>query len=92
MLGFLLYVAQVPGVTRTLEVEYLKPVRIGVAYVVRSRLDERDGRKLWVSCTATDSDGVVAFRGKGLFVSVDRSHFARIQPAGTTVPADPVAP
>lgn len=92
VMGFLLYVAQVPGVTRTLEVEYLKPVRLAVPYIVRSQLDQRDGRKLWVSCTGTDPDGVVAFRGKGLFVAVDRSHFSRIQPVGTTVPAAPVAP
>jgi acyl-coenzyme A thioesterase PaaI-like protein len=92
VLGFLLYVAQVPGVTRTLEVEYLKPTRTGVAYVVRSRLDDRDGRKLWVSCTGTDPEGAVAFRGKALFLAVDRSHFERIQPAGTTVAAAPVAP
>lgn len=75
--GFLLYVAKAPGVTRKLEVEYLKPVRIGVPYVVRARLDEKDGRKMWVSCECTDPQGVLTFRGKALFLVVGVEHFAQ---------------
>ena len=90
VLGFLLYVARVPGVTRKLEVEYLKPVLIGVSYTVRARLDELDGRKLWVSCEGTDPDGVVAFRGSGLFLAVGVEHFAQGSRSGDG--QDPVAP
>ena len=53
VLGFLLYVAKQPGVTRKLEVEYLKPVLLGVRYVVRGKVDRVDGRKLWFSCECT---------------------------------------
>ena len=90
VLGFLLYVAKVPGVTRKLEVEYLKPVLIGVPYTVRARLDERDGRKLWVSCECTDPDGVLVFRGTGLFIAVALEHFAQGSSSGGGL--DPVAP
>ena len=89
VLGFLLYVVRAPGVTRRLEVDYLKPVLTGVPYVVRGRLDERDGRKIWVSCECTGPDGAVTFRAKGLFVVVDLSHFSQVTSGGGQ---DPVAP
>src|SRR3954454_19818414 len=76
VLGFLLYVARAAGVTRHLEVEYLKPVLVGVPYVVRAKLDERDGRKLWVSCACTAPDGTVTFTAKALFLQVRLDHFA----------------
>jgi len=77
VLGFLLYLEGIPGVTRMLEVEYVKPVLVGVRYVVRGRVDERDGRKVWVSCSGRDADGVEAFRAKGLFLEVRLEHFAQ---------------
>ena len=75
--------------TRTLEVEYLKPVRVGTRYTVRARLDQRDGRKLWLSCSGTDPDGVEAFRGHGLFLAVGLEHFSQ---ATSGDGQDPVAP
>jgi len=89
VLGFLLYVAKAPGVTRRLEVDYLKPVLTGVPYSVRGRIDRRDGRKLWVACEGTGPDQVVAFRAVGLFVVVDLTHFSQ---ATTFGGQDPVAP
>jgi acyl-coenzyme A thioesterase PaaI-like protein len=77
VLGFLLYLQGIPGVTRMLEVEYVKPVLVGVPYTVRGRVDERDGRKVWVSCSGRDADGVEAFRAKGLFLEVRLEHFAQ---------------
>ena len=89
VLGYLLYVVKAPGVTRRLEVDYLKPVLTGVRYVVRGRLDKRDGRKLWVSCACTDPGAVVAFRATGLFVVVDVSHFAQATSGGGQSPVAP---
>ncbi len=89
VLGFLLYVVKAPGVTRRLEVDYLKPVLTGVPYVVRGRVDRRDGRKIWVSCECTGPDGVATFRAVGLFVVVALSHFAQATSGGGQ---DPVAP
>ena len=76
VLGYLLYVARVPGVTRHLEVEYLRPVLVGPRYALRGRLERRDGRKLWVSCTCTAPDGTVVATARGLFIEVDVTHFA----------------
>ena len=89
VLGFLLYVAKIAGVTRHLEVEYLKPVLIGVPYVIRAKVDGLDGRKLWVSCACTAPDGTVTFTAKALFLQVSLSHFAKAVTAGGQ---DPVAP
>jgi acyl-coenzyme A thioesterase PaaI-like protein len=90
VLGFLLYLAHVSGVTRILDVEYLEPVVVGVPYTVRGRLDRREGRNLWVSCAGTGPDGVQAFRGRGLFLAVDLSHFSDALTWGGG--QDPVAP
>lgn len=90
VLGYLLYVVRAPGVTRRLEVDYLKPVLTGVPYVVRGRIDRRDGRKLWVSCECTGPDGVVAFRATGLFIVVELMHFEKAVTSGGG--QDPVAP
>ena len=76
LLGYLLYVVRKPGVTRKLEVEYLKPVLVDEPHEVRGRVDRVDGRKVWVSCEGTDARGVVRFRGTGLFIEVPLSHFS----------------
>ena len=89
VLGYLLYVAKAPGVTRRLEIDYLKPVLTAVPYVVRGRLDRRDGRKIWVSCVATSPEGTEVFRATGLFIVVPLSHFAEATSGGGQ---EPVAP
>ncbi len=76
VLGYLLIVAREPGVTRWLEIDYLQPVLVGVPYDVRARVDRREGRKLFVSCTGTSPEGALTFRAAGLFIIVDISHFA----------------
>lgn len=89
VLGFLLYVVRMAGVTRHLEVEYLKPVLTGVPYVVRAKADSRTGRKLWVSCTCTAPDGSVTFTATALLLQVGLGHFAD---AVASERQEPVAP
>ena len=89
VLGYLLYLVPMAGVTRHLEVDYLKPVLAGVPYVVNARIDSREGRKLWASCSCTAPDGTVTFTARGLFLRVDLDHFAD---AVTQGGQDPVAP
>jgi acyl-coenzyme A thioesterase PaaI-like protein len=73
--GFSLFVIREAAVTRKLEVEYLKPVLIGVAYDLAATVDRREGRKVFVSAEGTSPDGVLTFRGNALFITVDLSHF-----------------
>ena len=78
LLGYALFVVREPGVTRRLEVDYLRPVLIGTTYQVRGRIDRRDGRKVFTSGEATAPDGTVAVRAKGLFLVVPLAHFGGI--------------
>jgi acyl-coenzyme A thioesterase PaaI-like protein len=73
--GGLLFVVREPAVTRTLEVEYLEPVLVDVTYELVARVDRRDGRKLFITCEGRDPEGVLTFRGGGLFLVVDLAHF-----------------
>ena len=73
--GFLLFVVRKPAVTRKLEVEYLKPVLVGVRYDLVAKVDSFEGRKLFVSCEGRGPGGELTFRGGGLFLTVDVSHF-----------------
>ena len=75
--GFLLFVVRQPAVTRKLEVEYLKPVLVGESYDLVAKVDRREGRKLWVVCEGRRGDGTLVFRGGGLFIVVDLTHFDR---------------
>ncbi len=77
LLGYALYLVREPGVTRRLEVDYLRPVLVGTPYTVRGRVGRREGRKVFCSCEATGPDGTVVFRAQGLFVVVPLSHFAQ---------------
>jgi acyl-coenzyme A thioesterase PaaI-like protein len=87
--GGLLFVVQQPAVTRKLEVEYLKPVLVGVPYDIVAKVDSFEGRKLFVSCEGRNPDGVLTFRGGGLFLVVDVSHFDQGTSSGEGQP--PVA-
>lgn len=90
LFGYLLYVVRAPGVTRRLEVDYLRPVLTGVRYELRGRIERREGRKLFVAGKATAPDGTVVLRATGLFVVVDVAHFTRARTSGEG--QGPVAP
>ena len=76
LLGYALFLVREPGVTRRLEVDFLRPVLVGTTYAVRGRVDRREGRKVFTSCEGTAPDGTVVFRGTGLFIVVPLSHFS----------------
>jgi acyl-coenzyme A thioesterase PaaI-like protein len=73
----LMDLAGVIGVTRHLEVDYLAPVQVELPYVLRARLDRREGRKFFCSATGAGPDGSPAFTGSGLFLEVPLEHFGR---------------
>jgi acyl-coenzyme A thioesterase PaaI-like protein len=75
LLGHVLTLHGVTGVTRRLEVDYLAPVLLHEEHELVARLVERDGRKLWVEGEALGPDGNVRFRARGLFIQVGAEHF-----------------
>lgn len=80
LFGFVLYLVGKPAVTRSLQVEYLAPTRLGASYRIVARLDSRDGRNLHMSAEGTGPDGRVAFTATALFRVVNRAHFERFGP------------
>lgn len=75
LLGHLLHLRNVAGVTRRLEVDYLKPVVLGETHRLTAELDNVEGRKLWGSLTAVGEDGRMRFRARALFIQVALEHF-----------------
>ncbi|MGD9986446.1 PaaI family thioesterase [Pseudonocardia sp.] len=86
ILGALQSFFQEPAVTASLTTQYRKPIPVGATLHMRSRVDARDGRKLWFSCEGRlDSpDGPLAAEGEGLFIVVPRTHFEAGRPHEVT--------
>lgn len=73
--GFLLYSIGDLAVTRDLAVEYFRPVRLNLDCRLRAVVDNRAGRKIWMSATLESSDGVLTASSRALFIAVDAEHF-----------------
>jgi acyl-coenzyme A thioesterase PaaI-like protein len=79
-LGFLIYVVGEPAVTAKLEVDYRKPVAIGVQYKLHAKLHHRRGRKIYTSIEMRDGADKLVAEGKGLFLTVSLEHFTKNLP------------
>ncbi len=75
LFGFLLYRTGQPAVTRSLTVDYLSPVFLGVSYELAGRIVEMEGRRLFVEAEVTDTKKGLVARARALFVVVDVAHF-----------------
>ncbi|HVJ07068.1 MAG TPA: PaaI family thioesterase [Acidisarcina sp.] len=65
----------VTAMTRQMEVEYLRPVPLGVPLLLEGRLLRADGRKHYCEAEVSDADGRPLARGKGLFLAIDPEKF-----------------
>lgn len=61
----------VTAMTRHMEVEYLRPVPLGVPLLLEGRLISADGRKHFCEAELTSAEGRVLAKAKGMFVAVD---------------------
>ena len=75
VLGFTLWIAGTPAVTRTLTVEYLQPVPLHQPHRITAHISAREGRALHIAATGT-CEGVTRFTASAVFVVVDTAHFA----------------
>lgn len=73
--GFLLYSIGDLAVTRELQVEYLRPVRLNRDYRLRATVDARVGRGIQMSATLETPEGRVTATSRALFVAVGVEHF-----------------
>jgi uncharacterized protein (TIGR00369 family) len=61
----------VTAMTRQMEVEYLRPVPLGVPLLLEGRLTKVDGRKHFCEAEVTNEEGRVLAKAKGLFLAID---------------------
>lgn len=81
LFGFLLYRVGELAVTRSLTVEYLRPVLLGVDYEFSAHVRDRKGRRLHVDAEAHDEDGGQVATAHATFVVVDVEHFEQGSPS-----------
>jgi acyl-coenzyme A thioesterase PaaI-like protein len=78
--GFILTIYQQPGFTGELTIRYERGVPLHQPLECRVRLDDREGRKLYMTgeLSGTDDDGerVVYTRARATFIAIDRERFA----------------
>jgi uncharacterized protein (TIGR00369 family) len=68
---------EVRAVTAELNIEYLRPVRVGDELTVEGFNTRREGRQLYHEGEIRDASGKVLARGRGRFVVIDPDRFAR---------------
>ncbi len=68
---------KVVAMTRHMEVDYLRPVRVGDTLTVTSHHLRREGKKIFHAAEITGSEGTALARGKALFVVIDPALIAR---------------
>ncbi|XP_041844393.1 acyl-coenzyme A thioesterase THEM4 [Melanotaenia boesemani] len=67
-----------PVMTANLNINYRSPIPLGSTVLIESFLDKREGRKLFMSCKVTSTDGSkVHTEATALFVSINISHLLR---------------
>lgn len=81
LFGFLLYRVGELAVTRSLTVEYLRPVLLGVDHEFTAYVRTRTGRRLHVNAAAVDNDGRQVATSHATFVIVDVEHFEQASSA-----------
>jgi uncharacterized protein (TIGR00369 family) len=74
----------VRAVTAELNVEYLRPVRVGIEIEVEAHQERSEGRQLYHAGEKRDGKGRVLARARGRFVVVDAESFARVAGSGPT--------
>jgi len=65
------------AVTAELNVEYLRPVRVGQEIHVEARKERSEGSQLYYAGEIRDAKGRLLARARARFVVVDRERFAR---------------
>lgn len=87
LIGFVAMAHQRPAVTAKLEVNYLRPIRLGVTIRGEAWLAGQEGRKLFPEAVGYGPDGTVHVEVSGLFLEVGIDHFARALEEPTPYPA-----
>lgn len=88
LIGFVAMAHQKPAVTAKLEVNYLRPIPLGMTVRGEAWLAREEGRKLWPEAVGTGPDGTVYVEVSGLFLQVGAEHFTKALEGATPYPED----
>ncbi len=77
LMGSVLMAHLKPSVTAKLEINYLRPLPLGITIRGEAWLAEIDGRKLWVEAIGEDSSGTAYVEARALFLPIGPDHFQR---------------
>jgi len=67
---------QQPAVTAKLEMNYLRPIPLGLTLRAEAWLAAQDGRKLWAEAVGFDERGTRYVEARALFIPIGVDHFA----------------
>jgi acyl-coenzyme A thioesterase PaaI-like protein len=59
-----------PVLARRIEVDFVKPVKIGVRHFGFAAITQKDGRKLFLTGAVINGDGQILSRSRGLFIEL----------------------
>lgn len=77
LMGFVAMVHQKPAVTAKLEVNYIRPILLGVTVRGEAWLSHVDGRKLSAEAVGYGPDGTIHVEVTALFLTVGIEHFTK---------------
>lgn len=87
LIGFVAMAHGKPAVTARLEVNYLRPIPLGVTIRGEAWLSRVDGRKLWTEAAGFGPDGAPSVEVTSLFLQVGIEHFTAPLLAGPYPPS-----
>lgn len=75
LMGFVPVAHNVPAVTAHLELEYRRPIRLGMTIRGEAWLTSQEGRKLWAAGIGVDDAGEVHVEARALYLAIGVEHF-----------------
>ena len=75
-MGFVMIAHQRPAVTARLEINYLRPIPLGLTLRAEAWLAAQEGRKLLAESVGFDNGGNTYVEARALFIPISAGHFA----------------
>ncbi|MDR9451270.1 MAG: PaaI family thioesterase [Acidimicrobiia bacterium] len=76
LMGFVMIAHQRPAVTARLEINYLRPIPLGLTLRAEAWLAAQEGRKLLAESVGFDNGGNTYVEARALFIPISADHFA----------------
>lgn len=77
LMGFVMIAHQRPAVTAKLEMNYLRPIPLGLTLRAEAWLAAQEGRKFWAEAVGFDDQGISYVEARALFIPIGVDHFAK---------------